>query len=214
MNVLIEKVESHARFPLLWAGLVGTASMENYRRANELLFKGVAKATGGRIIVDSSKYASRALALSRFFPGRVRVLCITRSPFGLITAFRKKNEDEQRPKSVFAVTAYYLYVLFCMWIVKTWLKRNCLSIRYEDLKRDPVAVIKRVEEWGGYPLDLARNKLVNGEWFEIGHIVTGNRMRKRGRIRFDSESREEGINGITERSVASLLERYRRLLGF
>lgn len=211
---IVRKLESHGRFPVLWAGLVGSRRIASYRQANEHLFKAISKVSRGQVIVDSSKYASRALALARLFPNRVMVLCITRSAAGVIKAFQRKNEGEQKPKSLLAVTAYYVYVLFCMRLVKVRLKRNCLSVRFEDMKRDPAAVISNIEEWSGYSLAPAQRKLADGDWFEIGHIVTGNRLRKKGRVRFEPGLREDGPRSITERLIGPVLEGYRKLLGF
>lgn len=213
----IEKFESHRRFPLVWAG-VGTASAKRrYRQASVALFDAIGAAQHSQVIVDSSKYAGRALMLARLLPGRVKVLCITRSASGMLQAFAKQQDDEQRPKGSLAAAAYYLYVLLCMRSVRARLRGKCFTIRFEDLKRDPAATLDAIEAWSGYCLATARARVAAGDWFDVGHIVTGNRVRRQGRVRFEPapakpDTRETGTR--EQPMLARLLEAYRRLLGF
>ena len=67
--------------------------------------------TGAPVILDSSEYAGRALALSKIVQADVMVICLTRSPAGLMASFQKLNKDEQRPKGPFAAMLYYLVTL-------------------------------------------------------------------------------------------------------
>jgi hypothetical protein len=211
----IERLESHERFPWTLAGLVSNADVEIYRRATEALFSSVAATAHAELIVDSSKYAGRALMLARLFPDSVKVLCITRSADGIIAAFQKQNDGEQRPKPPIAVAAYYLYVLLCMRLVRGRLKERAFSIRFEDLNRDPVAVLRSIEDWSGYALATARAKLAASEAFDAGHIVTGNRIRKKGSVRFEpSAAKVNGQRPFATRVLARVLESYRKLLGF
>jgi hypothetical protein len=211
----VEAVESHARFPLTFAGITSRKTLALYRRASEVLFRSVSAATHRHVVVDSSKYAGRALMLARLFPDSVKVLCITRSADGIIAAFQKKNDGEQRPKPPIAVAAYYLYVLLCMRLVRGRLKGRAFSIRFEDLNRDPVAVLRSIEDWSGYPLATARAKLAASEAFDAGHIVTGNRIRKKGKVKFEPSAAKANRQrrGAT-RVLARVLESYRKLLAF
>lgn len=214
----IEKLESHERFPFVWAGFgLGTAAaMPLYRQASEALFNAIGAVQHSQVIVDSSKYAGRALLLARLFPDRVKVLCITRCAAGMLQAFAKQHDDEQRPKNSLAAAGYYLYVLLCMRSVQARLKERCFVIRFEDLNRDPAATLDAIEAWSGYSLAAARARVAAGDWFDVGHIVTGNRLRRQGRVRFDP-----GPAKISPRAratwtwlLARMLEVYRRFLGF
>lgn len=213
---VIEKLESHKRFPFVWAGLGAGRSMPLYRQASEALFNAVGAVKHSQVIVDSSKYAGRALMLARLFPDRVKVLCITRSAAGMLQAFAKKHDDEQRPKSSLAAAAYYLYVLLCMWSVQVRLRERCFAIRFEDLNRDPAATLDAIEAWSGYSLAMARARVAAGNWFDVGHIVTGNRLRRQGRVRFDPGPAEtfQRERATPARLLVRLLEAYRGLLGF
>lgn len=210
-------LESHQRFALTWAGW-SAHRIEAYAAANRELFASVARARRCRIVVDSSKFAGRALLLARSFPHNVKVLCITRSAEGILSAFKKQNDEEQRPKGTLAVAAYYLYVLLCMRIVKSELGDRCCAIRFEDLQNDPLGALARIEHWSGYSLSTARARIAARESFNVGHIVTGNRLRKAGRVRFETsarahEKRQKRPWGL-ERWLTSALESYRKLMGF
>ena len=212
----LDAFESHARFPLVWAGVMQGAGVSRYRQISEAIFKTVAVVQKSNVVVDSSKYPGRALMLARLFPERVKVLCMTRSGAGILQAFEKRNEGEQRSKSPFAAAIYYLYVLCCMRLVRFRLRERCLTIRFEDLRRDPDATLHAIEHWSGYSLADARARLAAGDLFAVGHIVTGNRLRKQGRVRFASTPEEirSSRARFAVRLLAPLLDSYRKLLGF
>ena len=135
------------------------------------------------------------------------------SAAGLLAAFRKPNPDEQRPKSRLAATVYYLYVLLCMRLVRARLQDRCIAIRFEELRSNPLEVIQKIERWSGLSFPQARRKLARSEYFAVGHIVTGNRLRKQGRVRFEAS---EGTppRAVRQTLLERMLERYRVLLGF
>jgi hypothetical protein len=213
LDEVVAKLESHRIFPLLFLGLVGRRTWLQYRQAAEALFGAVGALTQSRVIVDSSKYAGRALALARLFPDRVRVLCITRSAAGILAAFAKPNE-EQRTKGIIAAAAYYVYALFCMRCVRSRLGERCFAIRFEDLNGDPATTLGAIEAWSGYSLAASRSRLSADEWFDTGHIVSGNRLRKQGRVKFAPSSTVNVLPGAAARLLARAMEAYRRLLGF
>lgn len=214
IDITISSLESHAGFFLLTAGLVSKRRMEDYRSANEEIFKSVTDATNCKIIIDSSKYSGRALAMARLFPGKIKILCVTRSPGGLLTAYQKPNKVEQKPKSTFMAVIYYLYVLSCMWVVKHRYPDICLTIRFDDLRQNPVKTLDRIQEWSGYDLSEAREKLLNNDWFNVGHIVTGNRLRKNGKIQFQKADKSKNQESSKNRFVQVILSIYRYALGF
>jgi len=215
MAALLQRLESHAAFPWVATGLKGRELLPEYRQANEALFTAIGAAAQSRAIVDSSKYAGRALLLSRMFPEKVKILCITRSAAGLVGAFAKKNDAEQRPKGMFAAAAYYVYVLLCMRVVQVRVPRDKrLTIAFEDLMRDPQTTLRTIEAWSGHSLATSRSLIASGGLLDVGHIVTGNRLRKKGRVTFEPKPPESPELGFGARIISAALEAYRRLLGF
>lgn len=81
------------------------------------------------------------------------------------------------------------------------LGRRCLTIRFEDLSRDPVAVLTRIEDWSDISLARTRQTHTAAEVFRVGHIVTGNRLRKHGAVKFNPLAR-----GRTERRRSACMD--------
>ncbi len=212
---LFLKVQSHGRFPLVAANLYDGERLKRYRDINRLLFERLRTVTGAHAVVDSSKYPGRALTLARSLPEKVRVICLTRSPAGLMTSFQKQHKDEQLPKSVLGTVAYYTYVLTSL-RVATWLlgRSNVLHVRYEELVSDPSGTLHRIEDWSGHDLSTARQIVATDGWFDVGHIVTGNRLRKQGQVRFNPGAGAPRLPTLSARLAVRALDLYRRLLGF
>lgn len=182
---LLHKVEWHTRFPLLAGGVGRRVIQGMYRELNEKLFSAVAQATDSQVVVDSSKYPGRALALSWAFLDRVRLVAVVRSPAGLVASFAKPNVDEQWPKRPLVVAFYYTYLLFCIWAVKRLLRNEILVLRYEDLVSDPESTLTRLERWTGLDTSHVRRVVRDKGLLKVGHILTGNRLRKEKFVRFD-----------------------------
>lgn len=202
---VFRSIEWHTNFPLIYLNLVPKKKMRLYSDVNRRLFHAIQSISGQMVIVDSSKYAGRALALSRIFSSRLRVLCVTRSPQGLLKAFQNKNTQEQKPKSLMGTLAYYVYVLICCRLVANRIGQNAYQIRYDDLVADPMGTLKSIENWSGLDLSEARAKISRGDLFEIGHIVTGNRLRRKWKVRFQPDLGHRPISGFCERAVFSIM---------
>ena len=207
---LIHRLDWHRGFPAMATRMVVPGVMQRYRAIHATLFEAIQEVTGTEVIVDSSQYAGRALALHRLFPGQVRVICLTRSPNGLMNAFQKPNKEEQRPKSVAGTFLYYAYVMLCCRIALFELRRDALCITFEQLMSNPMATLHRIEDWAGLDLTLVRNKIAAHDWFDVGHIVTGNRLRKAARVKFDPPLSHPHSFRVGTRCLVALMNAYRR----
>jgi len=160
-----------------------------YQELNSRLLMAIQEVTGCKVILDSSKYAGRSLALLRVLKADVKVICLTRSPAGLMQSFQKSNKDEQRPKNPLGTCLYYIIALFSL---KLALFNMCaLQISYEELLASPETVIRRIESHTGIDLSNTIRKINNDETFSVGHLVTANRLRKLGAIRFCPQQGEQ-----------------------
>ena len=211
---LFHDVAWHSRFPGLMAGFLPDVQRARYRMVNACLFTAASTLTASPVLVDSSKYAGRALELARLFPEHLRVICLTRSPAGLAAAFAKPDTDEQRPKSLLAVLPYYLYTLACFRIVAWKLGPRLLKVSYEDFMSDPVETLQRIAQWSGLDLGHAIGSLRDDRWLEVGHMVTGNRLRRQWRIKFKPRVPINYQVGMMKQPVIWLMNRYRNISGF
>lgn len=212
-DALFHRYAWHSRFPALALGLDSQVTRERFRTINRCLFSAVQSVSGAEVVVDSSKYAGRALALARAFPERILVICVTRSPAGLINAFRKTDAGEQRSKSLLAVCMYYAYVMLCLRFAIWRLGKRVLHLHYEELGSRPIEALGRIGRFLGRDLGPSMQKVSHNKWLGIGHIVTGNRIRLEGKIRFRSSADTERLAGRRERLVAWLMNACRRILG-
>jgi hypothetical protein len=143
---------------------------------------------GVDVVVDSSKYASRAINLYSYRSSDVGVICLTRSAAGMIDSFSKKNKGEQTPKSFLSAALYIFSVNISFWWARRIFSDSCLVISFEQLMKDPVSVLIDVGEWSGISLENSKNILVEGGEFDVGHIVTGNRLRNNKSIKFNASN--------------------------
>jgi len=181
---LQHKVEWHTGFLRQCFGLLSACDWERYCEYNRKLLQALREISGAAIIVDSSKYAGRAFALSRMNGVDLRVICLTRSPEGLMASFQKPNKDEQRPKKPWAVFRYYVFVMISLRVALKRLGGRTARLRFEDLIADPVAAISEIGEKNEVIVGDVVGKLKRNETFEVGHLVTGNRLRKNKKIQF------------------------------
>lgn len=211
---LFHDVAWHSRFPILAAGLMPGDVLSRYRSVNACLFSVVSALTGASLIVDSSKFAGRALALAKIFPGLVRVICITRSPAGLVASFEKTDAGEQLPKSLPAIFFYYIYSLACFRVVAWRLGPRLMKVVYEDILASPVEALERIGSWSNQDLSHAICTLRDEGFLEVGHVVTGNRLRKQGKIKFKRQMPINNQAGFLKKIVIWVMNLYRRALGF
>jgi hypothetical protein len=212
---LQKRIDWHDGFLRQLIGVDSRRDRKRYAALNRRLLKAIARVTRAPVILDSSKYAGRALALVRLVNADVRVICLTRSPAGLMLSFQKPNKDEQLPKGIFATLLYYLVTLTSLRIATYLLRKRVRSVRYEDLLADPDGVLRDIEAWAGINLGESRRRLQNSSEFPVGHLVTGNRLRKQGSVRFKPRSKTYVLpEGLGAKTAVKLMNGWRRMLGF
>jgi hypothetical protein len=207
-------VDAHRQFwkvALFWGSSRAHAA---YAEMSAALVQAVAEVTGASVIIDSSKYAGRALALARALPGRVQVLWMRRTTRAIIAAFQKQNTDEQYPKGAWTAALYCLYVQLCARWVELRLGTAVRRLDYEALQADPVAEMGALEPWSGLDLARARAILAAHGAFDPGHIVTGNRVRRARAVTFQRADESANVRAsLSVRMAAGVADFLGRVLG-
>jgi hypothetical protein len=175
-----------------------------YSEFNRAIIRAMGKVTGCPVVVDSSKYVGRALFLDRVLDGRVKVIYLTRSPRRVLHSFQKQNRDEQPPRSALSALIYLFVVTLMCWYVSMRLGQRCIHVSFDALQADADRELARIAEWSGYDLGTARKKIEEGGWFSTGHIMTGNRLRKKDRVKFRRGS-EKNIKLSGARAVVEMI---------
>jgi len=210
-KALVRSIEAHSSFFLVALNLIDKRKLARYKEINERLFKSICNGRA-EIIVDSSKYAARALLLAKLFPERVQVVSLTRSAEGIINAFRKEDM-EQPSKTLVATFLYYIYALTCFFICRIILKNKVIEIQYEKLAADPVSSIYQIEKASGISLRESIELLDNDDYLLSSHIVVGNRLRKKEKIKFSKSNKQDTLQGMGM-FFAFFMNGYRFIMGF
>jgi hypothetical protein len=202
------KAEWHGRFVFMLLG----ALPAGYAHYQTRLFDAIGVATGAEVIIDSSKFAGRALGLRRALGQRVKVICVSRSPEGLLQSFKRDNKGEQVKKSVFQTVKFYIAVN-SMIRMATLRLGDVLEISYDELISDPSETLGQIQRHTGLDLSEAMSRVERGEPFPVGHILTGNRLRKQGEVVFQPDKVMNKPVGV-ERCAAGVMRLWGRMLRF
>lgn len=213
-STLQKNIDWHDGFFRQCIGAVSRKDRQRYKEFNRRLLEIIGGVTDASVILDSSKYAGRALALKRIVQADAMFICLTRSPAGMMASFQKPNKDEQRPKGPFAAMLYYLVTLISLRIASVLLGKRVHPLRYEALLDDPEGTLRDIEAWSGIDLAEARRRLRAKEAFPVGHLVTGNRLRKQVEVRFESRMGHASPAGLSAKAVVAVMNGWRWLLGF
>ena len=184
---LQKKVDWHSGLVRRFFWGISRTEVQQYKHYNSRLLTAIQSISGQFVLVDSSKYAARALALVGIEEIDLRVICMTRSPAGLLKSFQKRNESEQKGKRPLAVLAYYFVAMSSLRIVSFVLGKKVYQLQYETLVAEPVLTLTSIGEWSQCDLQKVTDQLDQSKEFDVGHIVTGNRLRKKGRLRLCSK---------------------------
>lgn len=208
---LRDQLEKHSSFPRQVFGLVRAETWQNYAALTAEVFESVRP--DGNTLIDSSKYAARAHALKKAHGDSVKIIWLTRSPRGLLESFRKRTEGEQPPKSPPRALLYYVFVTFCARFVALRFPSDVMQVRYEDLLADPRTELTKIGTWARLDMRPAVEAVDAGHPLPLGHVVTGNRLRKAGPLRLMTPAPPVESDGVAERVTLVLMNTWRRLVG-
>ncbi len=174
------RMESHAWFPLQWLGLpvVSRADRELYARYVEVLLGAISARSGQSVLIDSSKYPGRVLALLPVLGDRLRAVYIRRPRKAVVTSFRKKG-IEQPAKSWLAANVYWLVMrIACGLAYRRVPAARRSSVSYDGLVEKPARSLADVAR--DLDLDLRRPMEIASRQgdFAVGWLFEGNRIRK------------------------------------
>lgn len=170
--------EFHGQFILNYLGLYNKTKFSEYLDFVERVYELIAEKTEQGVLIDSSKYASRALSIGRSEKIDVVYLYIKRGPSSVVASFAKKDV-EQNSKSWFGANLYYFMASklchLAFWRLKA--KHRAISVRYEDLMNNPKKYFSII----GTELEVNAtqiiSKLESSTPFSGGTIYYGNRVR-------------------------------------
>ena len=197
----------------------GGRDLDEFARHTARLMQLMANRSGKPVIVDSSKWPGRGMALAKTKGIDLHVVHLVRDVRGVAWSLSKAYEADaakglQRvivPKPLLYSAARWAYVnLAAEWLGRKVGPSKYLRLRYEDVAADPVNGLRRIASLAGIALDP--RDFEDGE-FNPAHQVAGNRLRMQKAIRIrsdDSWQKEmpEGKQKLLTRACGFLLARY------
>ncbi|MBT8488643.1 MAG: sulfotransferase [Gemmatimonadetes bacterium] len=180
-----ERAEHFHRHGMIWRYFVSGkfARDSKYQRGETTVFRTLEQ--DRNLVVDSSKYIGRALALSRVEALDLRFLYMVRDPRGVVESFGKKVQTSRGPLSA---TLYYLVVnLTAEVVARTLLRGRVMKVRFEDLAERPEETLARLGRFVDRDLSPTSDAIRQGRDVAVGHLVGGNRLRSRTRISFSRQ---------------------------
>lgn len=149
------------------------------------VYKSIAKESGAKVIVDSSKTALWAVALQRVPGIEVRFLHFVRNPYATAFSWQRKKrlpeiwwEERYMPQFTAKEIAKRWRATFVTSLLAARKVAKYKRVHYEDFVKDPAAMLRDIETFAGIPPENGQGVL-KGRTAHLapGHTVMGNPMR-------------------------------------
>jgi len=125
-----------------------------YRRVAEELYRAIMRATGGKLIVDTSHYPLRARELQALAGIDLYLLYLVRDPQSVVASFNRRDVAQYTKSTL--TTNVYLWLTNLL-AVLTFLRHPSdrrVLVRYEDFVADPQATLRDVLARAGAPASI------------------------------------------------------------
>lgn len=230
MELMRTTVDHPSRFPALlmpktWSGF--DAKVRDYVEVLDRLYRAIQAVSGASVIVDSSRFPSYALLLTRMPRADVRLVHLARDSRGVAFSWQKKVAVSDSPDRTIYLPTYSSFAgsaRYDAYNLQTWLLRLTrmpyLFMRYEDVVADPVPHLERMlDHAGAGDRREALTFLDEGSMtLATMHTVMGNPVRMESgsvKVRLDEEwragmARRERL--VVTATTLPLLVWYRYLL--
>ena len=178
-------------------------ALASYGRLMTELYGGICNVSGARVVVDSSKWPQDALLLAACADVDLFVVHLVRDPRGVANSWLRPRDNVADPRGKPSQVLHPLFTgaRWLVWngtiqtLVRRWLGRRYMCLRYEEFARDPASALAKITNMvegqahlSSAFLDRARAQLTPN------HTAYGNRSRfvtGEITIRCDERWREE-----------------------
>lgn len=191
------RFESRSALPRLYVEkLRHSKAFREYAAGVRALYEAIAKISGNKTIVDSSKNPVRAIALSRVKGIDLRLIHLIRDGRGaawsLMKAYRKDPEkglqNDLRPKPIWRTALMWRFINHLAELALRQESQNHgMRLRYEDFVVAPHEALERIGRVSGLDYSSLANALAEGKSIAVGHAIAGNRVRMGGVIRLQAD---------------------------
>tara|TARA_B100000795_G_C22742844_1_gene416107 strand:- start:399 stop:1244 length:846 start_codon:yes stop_codon:yes gene_type:complete len=200
---LSENFESHLSIVKHTFKLFDKKEIEKYTSVHSKILQNINLNNDKKVLLDSSKYIGRALALKNINHLDLKVIYVVRDVRGVINSFSKKVQTSKSPLSTIV---YYVFINSIVeFVTLLFFRKKIIKIRYEDLIENPVHLFDKLERFLTIDLADIKEKIKKEEAFKIGHIIGGNRLKKNKKIYFRKDISWEDEFSWIKRAVFYVL---------
>ena len=193
LSKLSKQIEFHRGFIPAFLGIQSKKKSSLYKQYVNHFFSSVFENIDKPVIVDSSKYPLRALALYRHSDHEINFIYLQRNPVEVVNSFFQK-EIEQPSKNFLSANFYYFIInMMCRWVLKkiqgsklSAYKPKVVVIKYNNLIANPIVELQKIQS--AFEIDLSKTilKIENNQPLHTGLLFEGNRIRLSEAITFNS----------------------------
>ncbi len=206
----VRRIESGSRFSLVQRLLKrGDPQYLEYARLTVGLLAAIRDVSGSQIVVDSSKGAARALALSMVEGVDLRLVHLVRDCRGVLWSGKKRfrkndragiSKDDAGKSIVRTMKIWSVANLLTGQLRRRLPASKSIRLRYEDLIAQPSVELTRIGDLLEVDLKTVAAAVANGESMALGHTIAGNRLRMSGAVRLQPDV--EWLERLTWREQA------------
>lgn len=203
MTKLVRKIESRPSILRLLLGAIRREDRQEYRAYQEKILAHIVSQTGSSIVVDSSKSArsalGRFLALKKLAGQDVYVLHLVRDGFAVMESQIVTGDNWALEGEMISYKWPALRTTFGWVVTNVWVpllghligSNRYMLLRYEDLVENPAAALQSIGKFCGFDPSVLIERIDHDEYFEVGHMVGGNRVRLEGQLKLRRQARRK-----------------------
>lgn len=182
------KMEKHKNIPLFILNIVNKNNFKRYIKVQEKIFHIIKDNVRTEYLLDSAKYIARGLLLNKSNEIEIKFIYVVRDVRGVANSFKKKVQTSKGPIS--SLLYYNLINIFGEIVYRLISKDKIKKIKYEDFVSDPIEQLCILEKYLNIDLGSIKHHILNNDYFIIPHIIGGNRIREKDRIKLVIEEKE------------------------
>ena len=181
----------------------------SYRAVAEDLYRALTRASGSKIIADTSHYPLRARELQRAAGIDLYLVFLVRDPQGVVASFGRRDVHEFTKSTLHTNTYLWLTHLLSMLVFVRHPRDRRLFVRYEDFVIDPAGVLRQILEVSG----SSTKTLPDFRALDTGVPLQGNRVSRSDKLSLKPSSdpvpRTSRATTVLQAPLLALLSRMR-----
>lgn len=174
-----------------------SADVLEAKRLVEALYDSISEASNRPVVLDSTKELATAVFLLRHV-GPLKVIHFVRSPFGVVDSYLKRlkavNRFDMFGKHFHVERHYFIPVVVSaiVWSLESFFcellrlvyPTRVITLHYEDLCDQPIALLERLERFTGVSLAESKAAAAERRVMRPSHALSGNELMREEDIVF------------------------------